>query len=126
MSLQDNDPDAALEWLFSNGEDVGEDEEMAGESTSSESQAQPNVGGFSELPAKYKLKAFISHKGPSVHSGCVSIMALLFLLIWSDVIRGLPWRSVTTSQVSCSLLFRVPSPIASSSARRLTLPSTRF
>jgi len=28
-----------------------------------------SLGGSAELPAKYKLKAFISHKGPSVHSG---------------------------------------------------------
>jgi ubiquitin carboxyl-terminal hydrolase 5/13 len=27
------------------------------------------VGGSTNVPAKYKLKAFISHKGPSVHSG---------------------------------------------------------
>ena len=26
-------------------------------------------GGSTELPAKYRLKAFVSHKGPSVHSG---------------------------------------------------------
>lgn len=26
-------------------------------------------GGSSTLPAAYRLKAFISHKGPSVHSG---------------------------------------------------------
>lgn len=26
-------------------------------------------GGSSTLPAKYRLTAFISHKGPSVHSG---------------------------------------------------------
>ena len=29
----------------------------------------PAVGGSSALPARYRLKAFISHKGPSVHSG---------------------------------------------------------
>lgn len=28
-----------------------------------------NVGGSAALPAKYRLRAFISHKGPSVHSG---------------------------------------------------------
>ena len=28
-----------------------------------------DVGGTKELPARYRLKAFISHKGPSVHSG---------------------------------------------------------
>ena len=33
------------------------------------SPAKPTIGGSSALPARYKLKAFISHKGPSVHSG---------------------------------------------------------
>ena len=28
-----------------------------------------HCGGSAELPARYRLKAFISHKGPSVHSG---------------------------------------------------------
>ena len=27
------------------------------------------MGGRADLPARYRLKAFISHKGPSVHSG---------------------------------------------------------
>jgi ubiquitin carboxyl-terminal hydrolase 5/13 len=27
------------------------------------------VGGTKNLPARYRLRAFISHKGPSVHSG---------------------------------------------------------
>ena len=27
------------------------------------------MGGSAALPARYRLKAFISHKGPSVHSG---------------------------------------------------------
>jgi len=27
------------------------------------------VGGSASTPANYRLKAFISHKGPSVHSG---------------------------------------------------------
>jgi ubiquitin carboxyl-terminal hydrolase 5/13 len=43
---------------------MGQDEESA-----SSSHAQPSIGGSSTLPAKYQLKAFISHKGPSVHSG---------------------------------------------------------
>ena len=39
-----------------------------------DSSAQPAAetsgpGGSPALPATYKLKAFISHKGPSVHSG---------------------------------------------------------
>lgn len=31
--------------------------------------ADQNIGGSTTLPAGYRLKAFISHKGPSVHSG---------------------------------------------------------
>lgn len=31
--------------------------------------AKPEVAGSKDFPAKYVLKAFISHKGPSVHSG---------------------------------------------------------
>ena len=27
------------------------------------------MGGSAALPARYRLKAFVSHKGPSVHSG---------------------------------------------------------
>ncbi len=36
---------------------------------SAPSAAEPDFGGSSTLPADYRLKAFISHKGPSVHSG---------------------------------------------------------
>ena len=31
--------------------------------------AESDIGGSKELPASYRLKAFVSHKGPSVHSG---------------------------------------------------------
>jgi ubiquitin carboxyl-terminal hydrolase 5/13 len=31
--------------------------------------AAESEGGSAVLPANYRLKAFISHKGPSVHSG---------------------------------------------------------
>jgi len=30
---------------------------------------EQSIGGSTTLPAEYRLKAFISHKGPSVHSG---------------------------------------------------------
>lgn len=46
--------------------------EVDAPSASSATEAKPAskiVAGSSKLPAKYKLKAFISHKGPSVHSG---------------------------------------------------------
>ena len=63
----------AVAWLFENPDDPGEEPGAA----SAESDAGPSGGstgagapaGDSSLPALYKLKSFISHKGPSVHSG---------------------------------------------------------
>ncbi|KAL7413187.1 ubiquitin carboxyl-terminal hydrolase 14 [Mrakia frigida] len=71
------DADSAVEWLFSNPDAPGEEEEapapVVAAPIASSSEAQPTVaeihGGSSTLPATYRLKAFISHKGPSVHSG---------------------------------------------------------
>lgn len=57
----------AVEWLFSHPDDMGEVENDA--SPSAPPTSKPDPGGSSELPARYRLKAFISHKGPSVHSG---------------------------------------------------------
>lgn len=48
----------AVEWLFNHPDDTGEAAAPA-----------PSVPGSTDLPARYRLKAFISHKGPSVHSG---------------------------------------------------------
>lgn len=61
-----------MDWFFSNMDDAGEEESPAAASaaaTSSGSAQSASVGGNSNLPANYRLKAFISHKGPSVHSG---------------------------------------------------------
>lgn len=44
-------------------------EDPSAPAPSSAPSPSTKVGGTSTLPAKYKLKAFISHKGPSVHSG---------------------------------------------------------
>lgn len=55
----------AVEWLFSHPDDMGEE---SAPSASSE-PVQPDVGGTKDVPVRYALKAFISHKGPSVHSG---------------------------------------------------------
>lgn len=49
-----------MEWLFSHPDDMGEDSAPA---------VPKHPDGSAELPAKYRLKAFVSHKGPSVHSG---------------------------------------------------------
>lgn len=64
--MKNGDPERAVEWLFSNPDDAGDTEEAT---PNTEAIAQPKVGGTTTLPARYRLKAFISHKGPSVHSG---------------------------------------------------------
>lgn len=72
-------PDAAVEWLFSNPTDPGEDatpsttSAAASPSEGTGASGEPSWGGSADLPAKYRLKAFINHKGPSVHSGYVSL-----------------------------------------------------
>jgi len=53
-----------VEWLFSNLDDAAP--APAGAEVT---KSQPKVGGTTVLPARYRLEAFISHKGPSVHSG---------------------------------------------------------
>ncbi|RDB31082.1 Ubiquitin carboxyl-terminal hydrolase 14 [Hypsizygus marmoreus] len=55
----------AVEWLFSHPDDTGEDAPAAAAAPAPAAQ----IPGSTTLPARYKLKAFISHKGPSVHSG---------------------------------------------------------
>jgi ubiquitin carboxyl-terminal hydrolase 5/13 len=67
-SLKDGDTERAVEWLFNHPEDTGEDVPMGDVSEASASKAK-ELPGTKTLPAKYRLKAFISHKGPSVHSG---------------------------------------------------------
>ncbi|KAK4053694.1 ubiquitin C-terminal hydrolase Ubp14 [Microbotryomycetes sp. JL201] len=63
------DANRAVEWLFSHPEDQGlVDYDNVETDTRAESSTKP-LPGSKELPAKYRLKAFISHKGPSVHSG---------------------------------------------------------
>jgi ubiquitin carboxyl-terminal hydrolase 5/13 len=62
--LQDGNPERAVEWLFSHPDDAGEVDAHA-----PSVPVQSHPGGSATLPAHYRLKAFISHKGPSVHSG---------------------------------------------------------
>ncbi|BGO97695.1 ubiquitin C-terminal hydrolase Ubp14 [Rhodotorula toruloides] len=58
----------AVEWLFSHPDDDGSDPAPAA-STGAGGGAEKKLPGSKDLPARYRLKAFISHKGPSVHSG---------------------------------------------------------
>ncbi|EPQ32473.1 uncharacterized protein PFL1_00668 [Pseudozyma flocculosa PF-1] len=78
LRLNHNNAEMAVAWLFEHSDDQGDvddaEEPAAGASAA---DAQPSsaagagavVGGTTTLPARYALKSFISHKGPSVHSG---------------------------------------------------------
>ncbi|KAG8831395.1 hypothetical protein FRC17_003221 [Serendipita sp. 399] len=62
------DMERSVDWLFSHPDDEG-DAEGTGQTATTSDTKPKNYGGSAELPARYRLKAFISHKGPSVHSG---------------------------------------------------------
>ena len=51
-----------FEWLFGHTGDTRDD-------VSSAAAALSDIGGSQHLPAVYRLKAFVSHKGPSVGCG---------------------------------------------------------
>ncbi|PPR03548.1 hypothetical protein CVT24_007596 [Panaeolus cyanescens] len=56
----------AVEWLFNHPDDTGDE---APTTTTSSSSSSDTLPGSKSTPARYQLKGFISHKGPSVHSG---------------------------------------------------------
>ncbi|KAJ2912663.1 hypothetical protein MD484_g7747, partial [Candolleomyces efflorescens] len=62
------DAERAVEWLFSHPDDTGEDAAPTS-APSSASETKKELHGTKDVPVAYRLKAFISHKGPSVHSG---------------------------------------------------------
>jgi len=59
----------AVEWLFNHPDDMGEDTPVPPAAGGPTPTSAAVVPGSTEVPARYRLKAFISHKGPSVHSG---------------------------------------------------------
>jgi len=63
---QDNNMERAVEWLFSHPDDNGF--ESPPSATAAATSAKIHLG-TKDVPVRYQLKAFISHKGPSVHSG---------------------------------------------------------
>lgn len=69
LRINGSNADLAVAWLFENSDDPGEDEVVDSEATTSKATETTVFGGNNNLPARYRLKAFISHKGPSVHSG---------------------------------------------------------
>jgi len=64
----DGSAERAIDWLFSHPDEAGEDPGPSG-GADAQSSAKNRPGGSIELPANYRLNAFISHKGPSEHSG---------------------------------------------------------
>jgi ubiquitin carboxyl-terminal hydrolase 5/13 len=71
---QSGDIERAVEWLFSHADDPGEEEGAAnscgnGPAQNPNNTATGTLPGSPALPARYRLRAFISHKGTSVHSG---------------------------------------------------------
>lgn len=69
MVVQGGNAERAVEWLFSHPDDAGEDAAAAPSPAPPPAAQQPAVGVHADVPARYRLKAFVSHKGPSVHSG---------------------------------------------------------
>lgn len=69
LRLNGNNPEIAVAWLFENsgdpGDEPGLDVDAAGPS-SGEGEKSKVVGGSSNLPAKYIIKSFVSHKGVSL------------------------------------------------------------
>ena len=64
--MQVGNAERAVEWLFNHPDDTGEDSAPTSGPAPAAAAAVP---GSKDVPAKYKLLGFISHKGPSVHSG---------------------------------------------------------
>jgi len=63
---QDNNMERAVEWLFSHPDDNGSEPLPSPTAAATSTKIHP---GTKDIPVRYQLKAFISHKGPSVHSG---------------------------------------------------------
>jgi ubiquitin carboxyl-terminal hydrolase 5/13 len=64
--MQGGSVERSIEWLFSHPDDMGDSDATA---PAASAPSERKVLGSSSLPARYKLSSFISHKGPSVHSG---------------------------------------------------------
>lgn len=61
------DIERAVDWVFSHPDDPGDNGEEAAGATAS--AAEQEIPGSDHLPARYRLKAIICHKGASVHAG---------------------------------------------------------
>ncbi len=67
---QNGDEERAVKWLFSHPDNMGEDEPLPASSSGADSAvAGAAAAAVTQLVARYRLRAFVSHKGPSMHSG---------------------------------------------------------
>lgn len=66
LRVNGNNPEIAVAWLFENPMDPGEDEVPPEGEVEQTADTRYDTAS---TPATYRLRSFISHKGPSVHSG---------------------------------------------------------
>ena len=63
------DVNRALDWVFSHPDDQGDfGEDQVGVETA---KKEAKMAGSEELPAKFRLKSIVCHKGASIHAGSV-------------------------------------------------------
>ena len=76
------DVNRALDWVFSLPDDqgdFGDDDGAQTTAAAAEPSAaifQPAMAGSEELPAGFRLKSIVCHKGASIHAGYVSSISL--------------------------------------------------
>ncbi|KAL8668902.1 MAG: hypothetical protein Q9168_006488 [Polycauliona sp. 1 TL-2023] len=65
------DVERAVDWVFSHPDDQGEMEEESAPSDvdASGTSGEKAVAGSSDLPAKFRLRSIVCHKGASIHAG---------------------------------------------------------
>ena len=65
----DGDVNRALDWVFSHPDDQGDFGEPDAGGDPGPSAGAPVVVGSAHLPARFKLKSIVCHKGASIHAG---------------------------------------------------------
>ena len=63
------DVNRALDWVFSHPDDQGDFGED--QSSGGEVENESKMAGSEELPARFRLKSIVCHKGASIHAGLV-------------------------------------------------------
>ncbi|KAL8764658.1 MAG: hypothetical protein Q9209_007946 [Squamulea sp. 1 TL-2023] len=65
------DVNRAVDWVFSHPEDQGdmEDQSGPGDTQVDNSSAGQAMVGSSDIPAKFRLRSIVCHKGSSIHAG---------------------------------------------------------